>query len=239
MTKTIATLKDILTHFFRIQEAAWFAEEPRWKQANQALETYRVVSGKWEPITLRDVEYLFAGSELTLDFSRWGKVLYLKPLEKNPEFVPVLSLSCTLNETQSVARLRVMLVCLDGNHENLSGIGFRMETPESMNQHGIEAGNKGVHDFHHAQLIRRFGEAKLDEKLQINCPCWLPESQPSFPLPAQCPVTLLLCLILTLYGKKYYIDIVTADTIFGIKPYREKLNQWINQGAKQKTLVVY
>ena len=227
MTRTIATLKDILTHLFQIQEAAWFLEERKWKQANQALETYRALSGKWEPITFGDIEYLFKGSELALDFSRWGKVLYLKPLEKDANFVPVLSLSCTLNETQSIARLRVMLVCLDGN-ETPYGVGFRMETPESANQNGNGTNSKGIHDFHHAQLIRRFEQPKLDNKLEVCSPDWLPTTQPSFPLLAKCPVMLLLCLILTLYGKRYYNQFLDDYEISEIEQYRTKLDSWIN-----------
>lgn len=229
MTKTIATLKDILTHLFEIQEAAWFLEERKWKPTNQALETYRAVSGKWEPITLGDIEYLFGSSELVLDFSRWGKVLYLKPLEKNAEFVPVLSLTCTLNKTQSIARLRIMLVCLDMNGTPY-GMGFRMETPESMNQNGNETDNGGIHDFHHAQLIRKFCQPKLDDKLQVCSPDWLPTTQPSFPLSAKCPVMLMLCLILTLYGKRYYDEFLLENEISGIEPYKTELKSWINQG---------
>ena len=229
MKETIDTLKDILTPLFQIQEAAWFAEEPKWKQANQALETYRAVSGKWEPITFGNIEYLFESSELDLDFARWGKVLYLKPLEKNAEFVPVLSLSCKLNETQSIARLRVMLVCLDRNGTPY-GIGFRMETPENMNQNGNESDNVGIHDFHHAQLIRKFCQPKLDNKLQVCSPDWLPTSQPSFPLSAKCPVMLLLCLILTLYGKRYYDEFLEEHTTSRIEPYETELKSWMNQG---------
>ncbi len=227
MTETIDTLKDILTPLFQIQEGAWFAEERKWNQNNQALETYRAVSGKWEPITLGEIEYLFESSELNLDFARWGKVLYLKPLEKNAEFVPVLSLTCTLNETQSIARLRVMLVCLDKNGTPY-GIGFRMETPEGTNQNGNETSNKGIHDFHHAQLIRTFGQSKLDDKLRVCCPDWLPTTQPSFPLSANCPVTLLLCLIVTLYGRKFYNRFVAEHDIFDIKQHKDILDPWIN-----------
>ena len=117
-----------------------------------------------------------------------------------------------------------MLVCLD-NEEKVYGIGFRMETPESQNQ-GVDASAKvGIHDFHHAQLIQKFGQEQLDCNQPIDCPCWLPESQPSFPLLADCPVTLLLCLILTLYGKEYYYDF--CRPIHFIDRYLKKLDSWI------------
>ena len=112
-----------------------------------------------------------------------------------------------------------------------------METPERINHDGslsinnqnITTNNGGIHDFHHAQLIRKFGQKKLDNKLQIDCPIWLPQSQPSFPLPAECPVTLLLCLLVTLYGREYYNRFLAEHTIFEVEQYKQELNQWINQ----------
>ena len=228
MTKAIAMLKNILIPLFKIQQSAWFSKEEKWKQSCQALKTYDAISAKWVPITFEKIEYLFKEPELVLNFSQWGKVLYLPPLEKDANFVPVLSLSCKLNETQSIAKLRVILVCLDKNGKPY-GIGFRMETPERINQNANTTDNEGIHDFHHAQLIQKFGQTKLDSELQIDCPCWIPESQPSFPLPAKCPVTLLLCLIVTLYGRKYYNQFLMEHNIsFDIKQYKKKLDPWIN-----------
>ena len=86
---------------FDIQRSAWFAEEGKWKPARQALETYKLISEKWEPIDLKHVEHKFNKSELDLHFS--DRVLYLPPLKKDENFVPVLSLFCQLNETQSIA----------------------------------------------------------------------------------------------------------------------------------------
>ena len=42
----------------------------------------------------------------------------------------------------------------------------------------------------------------------IGCPEWLPETQPSFPLPATNSVTLMLAMLITLYGLDYsqYVD---------------------------------
>ncbi len=113
-----------------------------------------------------------------------------------------------------------------------------METPErfdqdeslSTNNQNLRSGNAyGIHDFHHAQLIRKFGQSKLDDKLQIDCPVWIPQSQPSFPLPAECPVTLLLCMIITLYGRKYYEQFCINHEIFEIEQYKGELKRWINQ----------
>ena len=228
MTENINALQNILASLFKIQSSAWFAEEGSWKPSREALETYKIISATWEPIDLKNVRHKFNDSDLNLDFS--NRVLYLPPLKQDTQFVPVLSLYCQLNETQSIAKFRVMLICLDED-KNLCGIGFRMETPESINQNPSTADGKGIHDFHHVQLIRRFGKTKLD-KLPIDCPCWLPQSQPSFPLPAKCPATLLFCLIVTLYGKKCYNEFFSTYVQdykrSAVKKYYKKLKPWIN-----------
>lgn len=230
MTKTISTLNNILESLVKIQSSAWIKEEEKWKPSRQALETYKAVCGKWAPMTFEEIESLFKPPEPVLNFSQRSKVLYLPPLEKDSHFVPVLSLYCKLNAKQSVAKLRVMLVCLDEDHKPY-GIGFRLETPESMNQNANTTDNDGIHDFHHAQLIRKFGN-KLDRNLPVDCPSWIPESQPSFPLPAKCPVTLLLCLIVTLYGRKYYNEFfkkdISAYRKSDIEQHKKKLDPWIN-----------
>ena len=235
MQKIITTLQDILTPLCESQKDIWNKEG------------WRPIFTEWPPLAREDIEVLFKRAKtdpqsVPVDFlqSQRGQVLYLPPLEKDPNCVPILSLYCKLQEPQSIMKLRVMLVSLDENRgtDGIYGIGFRMETPERINQ-GISSSannqsadaidNGGAHDFHHAQLIRKFGKRKLDDKLQIDCPVWLPQSQPSFPLPAKCPVTLLLCLILTLYGRKYYNRLLTEHEIFGIGQYQQELNQWINQ----------
>ena len=231
MTKTIATLKDILRHLFKIQESVWVRQNPEPKRSDQALKTYDAIYAKWVPITFEEIEYLFKHPELMLNFSQWGKVLYLPPLEKDDRFLPILSPCCKLNSQQSIAKLRVMLVCLDDYFEEnrkVYGIGFRMETPENQNQEVDTPANEGIHDFHHAQLIQKFGQTKLDSKLQIDCPCWIPETQPSFPLPANCPVKLFICLVLALYGKKYCKSFFTDNEICDIHQHLEELHPWIN-----------
>ena len=235
MQKVITTLQDILTPLCKSRKDIWTNED--WKH----------IFAEWSPLAREDIEMLFklAKTEpepIEVDFleSERGKVIYLPPLEKDPDCVPILSLYFKLKETQSVAKLRVLLVCLDGNRKphGIYGVGFRMETPEKINQNVNSSVNSqslntvdngGSHDFHHAQLIRKFGQRKLDDKLQIDCPIWLPQSQPSFPLPAKCPVTLLLCLIVTLYGRRYYNRFLTEHEIFDIGQYQQELNRWINQ----------
>lgn len=235
MQKVITTLKDILTPLCKNRKDMWDNED--WMH----------IYAEWPPLSRENIDVLFSGLEtesepLVVDFlkSQRGAVLYLPPLEKDPDCVPILSLCCKLKETQSVAKLRVMLVKLDEKRkpDGIYGIGFRMETPERFNQdESLSTNNQnlrtdnagGIHDFHHAQLIQKFGQSKLDDKLKIDCPVWIPQTQPSFPLPAECPVTLLLCMIITLYGRKYYEQFCINHEIFEIEQYKGELKRWINQ----------
>ena len=232
MIETINALKDILMPLFQIQTDAWFNPEPEPKPSCQALKIFPTLLGRWEPITdFEEIEHLFQSSELTLDFSE--RVLYLPPLEENSNFVPILSLFCKLSEVQSTAQFKVMLVCLDED-EKQCGIGFRVETPERMNQNVNTSGNGGIHDFYHAQLIRKFDQRAPDSTQGFDCPSWLPQSQPSFPLPADCPVSLLLCLIVTLYGKKYYKDFLNTHGTPKTEQYQDKLDLWVNPEQLQE-----
>ena len=226
MTETISALKDILMPLFQIQTDAWFNREPEPRPSCQALEIFSTLLSRWEPIAdFEEIEHLFQPSGLVLDFSK--RVLYLPPLEKNTKFVPILSLFCKLNETQRIAQFKVMLVCFD-NDKKQCAVGFRMETPESMNQSTDTSDNGGIHDFYHAQLIRKFDQRAPDSAQGFDSPSWLPQSQPSFPLPADCPVTLLLCLIVTLYGRKYYNNFVHIHGTSDTQEYESKLDPWVN-----------
>lgn len=229
MLKIITAFNQILTPLCELQESAWNGEEPKWKPSKRALETYKFVSDQLllsvRPIKPKEIEEFFSPSKTAkVNFFKENRVLYLPPLRKDAddaEFVPIFSLCCNLSKDQSIARFRVMLVTLDeDDKETLNGIGFRMETPEHRN-------STGIHDFHHAQLIQQFNPKRSDDKLRTKCPSWLPESQPSFPMPADCPVTLLLCIILTLYGWEYYKKI--CYRICGIEQYRKKLEIFIGK----------
>ena len=133
MQKTITTLKDILTPLCKRRKDVW------------GNENWGHIFAAWPPIAREDIEALFIPSETGTEFvevdfseSERGKVVYLPPLKKDPDCVPILSLYFKLKEPQSIAQLRVMLVNLDENQgpDGIYGVGFRMETPERINHDG-------------------------------------------------------------------------------------------------------
>ncbi len=218
MRKTVGTLRQLFEALCRIQENAWIRQQPRWKPSAGALKAWSTLINSLPPIGETELANLFPDSEaVEVDFSERSKVLYLPRLEKNPEFVPVLSLRCNLGETKTKMTMKVMLISSDGNEGNLCGVGFRLESP-----HGDERKEVGRHDFYHAQLIRSLGYGP-----PVECPSWLPETQPSFPLTADDPVTLVLCLLLSLYGKRYCWTFYTEHQIFDLKSHLDRLDTWM------------
>ncbi|MCP4602197.1 MAG: hypothetical protein GY847_17055 [Proteobacteria bacterium] len=214
MNKTVGTLQQFFNVLYRMQDRIWIRQQPRWKPSARAYETWRTLVGPWPPIGEKELSDLFPDSEaVEIDFSARSKVLYLPPLEKNVDFVPVLQMQCTLDEERTDISLKVMFVrSIKGDEKQLGGLGFRLESGE------------GRHDFYHAQLIRDFGWGPA-----IESPHWLPETQPSFPLAANCPVTLMLCLLLSLYGKKYCWTFVTEHGIFNLESHLKKINEWYSE----------
>ena len=229
---TPETLRQLLNVLLQYQKSAWDSCLPGIAPSARAYATYSVLSVYyWKPVTERGIKAWLTPSEPSVSTRREG--LYLPPLERNPEFVPVLQVECTRNEEWADVKLMVMMVrsvneeetcCINRNEvevgENktsvnedkprIVGLGFRMEK------------GTGRHSFHHAQFVRGFEHGP-----SVECPSWLPEKQPSFPLTAKCPVTLVLCLLLTLYGTKC-LRFFTGQRVFRLEQYIEELKDWIS-----------
>lgn len=212
MDKRVGTLNQMFNVLFREQERAWTRLQLETSLLSPACKTYQQLLPSCPPVNEREIEaWLAPGETIDVNFASHNKFLYLPPLEKNTDFVPVMQMRCILNEEQTDVSLRVMFVRNIGDGNRLGGLGFRLES------------GAGRHDFYHAQLIRDFGRGQ-----GIEGPEWLPETQPSFPLAAKCPVTLILCLLLSLYGKKYCWAFVNEHQIFKLQSYLNEIDNWYN-----------
>ena len=123
---------------------------------------------------------------------------YLPPLwGDNKNFIPILYLTCDLREQPAEFQIRIGLICID----NVSTapqpriIGYRYEK---------EPGNSR-HNYYHTQLTLRPLEPEIT--LPLFSPD-LPEQTPSIPVPARCIVSVFLCMLVSLYGSQYVIDII-------------------------------
>lgn len=209
MDRTIGYLREIFSLLHQEQDHHWNPQRRAWQQRESdttvnasAQEVQKELTELgWWPISAEHLKELWSReeNELHVDFGEERKYLYLPALQKDANFVPVLSLKANLDEQRQEFRLRVMLVCR-GDEGNLCGIGFRLETSEC--DATVDDDGSGHHDFYHAQLIMGFEKGAL--RRPIETPKWLPCDQPSFPLLAKDPLTLTICLLLTLYGKKHF-----------------------------------
>lgn len=148
------------------------------------------------------------------DFGAWARYLYLRPSVKETLLVPVVSISSDFEKRPIELRIRAALFLRDGTQTR--ALAFRFEAPEGEGQ--------GAHDYCHAQFIRTF---RGDLRPIPFVPSWVPETQPSFALHANGPVTLLAAFLVSIYGfKQLLTDVLpaTRGVLLGeLKKYRERV----------------
>jgi hypothetical protein len=190
LDQDVRTLYDIFLALCRQQSHFWFRPRPGQKLPRRAFEVWDVLKDldQWTPIREEELEQVFMrGDTNMVNFADLNRVLYLPPLSHHDsDCVPVLSLECDRNNADNL-KLSFMLIRDDEGEKRLVGIGFRMEK------------GTGEHRFYHAQLIRNF-QGNNAEGDCVECPRWLPDTQPSLPIWAVSSVTLLLCTLVSIYG---------------------------------------
>jgi len=147
------------------------------------------------------------------DFGEHGKVLFLEPIAGSRCIVPILSMRYDFCRSIPQVRLRLALFLFDDT-ENVAAIGYRFESPEG----------EGTHHYYHAQLIR-----DLDRGHLLPCPAWLPTRQPAFALDAENALTLVVCLLIALYGLEYVGELQGAPFWAYLKTYVESKMMWTNR----------
>lgn len=223
---TTRALLDLFKALYEEQDTDWSPESRHRKVPSRAREVKEQLTQYWcPPVSRKELEkWLAPGNQIDIDFMARDRVLYLPPLEKDGTFVPVLSVKCRLDDCVTELRLRVLLVSKDDD-DNLRCIGFRLDTPEWQNkrERDPETVGRGMHDFYHAQWM-----STLEMRRQLHSSLmWLPCTQPSFPVTADDPVTLVMALILSLYGKKYYGQFMNRHKSPRLKQYRKRVDEWI------------
>ena len=128
-----------------------------------------------------------------------NKFMILEPTE-DMKVLPLITMHSSDNWRHF--RIYALLATTDPNSGSaLQTLAVRFETDES---HHTQESNDGAHDFCHAQLCNW-----ISKHVQNVFPVWVPDSQPSIPLDADSQVTLVLCMLTSLYGgklvrKKFY-----------------------------------
>jgi len=182
---------------------------------DRSLERFKALN--LDPMDRVELERLLPhGETLQIDFLLQRKVLFLRPSEKGGFLLPVISLKCDFaRQPTAELRLRVGL-CVLGADDRLRVLGYRFEMPEND--------GSGRHDFYHLQLIRSFEKgapALNDPEVGLD---WIPDVQPSFPLDATGPLTLMLSFLVTVYGLWYLDEMRTEELVPA--SYLESLSCW-------------
>jgi len=182
-------------NFWKLREILLKLFEYRLWAVNSLVKKHEKTIHIFPPMNRQQVEYLLSDRSKNpkSDFFSLDKpaFFYLPPLEKNSEFAPILILRCDYNESPPETRLMILMIRHIGDEEKC--FGFRFEGP------AIDS----MHDYWHAQITtelrRRGGRQKLP-----GCPDWIPDEVPCIPTTAKCPVSLILCMLISLYGKRIF-----------------------------------
>jgi len=215
MDERVNTLNQMLGVLSREQDRVWIRQGPG--ASDWARKTYQLLCSSLQSVNQKEIEtWLTSDEKIDMDFASHNKFLYLPPLERKANFVPILQMQCTLKEDQMDVKLRVMFLRSIDDENRIGGLGFRLER------------GKDRHSFYHAQFIHDFAAIRDSRSIDIESLDWLPEGQPSFPLAAKCPITLMLCLLLSLYGKEYCGTFVNDHQIFKLQSYLNEIDNWYN-----------
>ena len=107
---------------------------------------------------------------------------------KKESILPIV----TFQSSDKWVHFRIFTILTMTNEKcDIESLLIRFETDEG----GLQTGSTGAHDFCHAQLCN-----SIDSSIKASTPSWLPDSQPSFPVDADDQISLVLCMLTSLYG---------------------------------------
>jgi len=126
--------------------------------------------------------------------------LYLPPLTQDPKTIPILSLKCDLGESPSNVTFYIVVFRYpDNGKEQPCYLGFRFEGPEGCDE------DSSCHNYWHVQIVKEFKGRHSDKFPKYHD--WLPIKMPCIPIRAECPVSLLVCLLFSFYGNRLFDEI--------------------------------
>ncbi len=139
-----------------------------------------------------------------------NQFLHLEPTKKG--ILPFVTLQSS--DKWVHFRIYALLTILDENC-NLQSLAIRFETDEGDLSLGDSLGS---HDFCHAQLCNC-----INKRVKGVTPQWVPDSQPSIPLDADNQVSLVLCMLTSLYGGADVRKKINASGAGEIRKHLDKI----------------
>jgi hypothetical protein len=218
--KDLETLGHILQRIHKLQEKYWAdGRDLRGKPLPRISRDYHddVATIVCHPITLKDLDGLIKKSvrgNLQLNVGN----LFMPPLDLDKSFVPVLSLECDYGCSPVTMRLCVGMFSFDQNHKPIV-FAVRFETAHFSSNH----------DFHHGQFTREFerksgasnGSSRTRKHVFASLPGWTPKHIPCIPVPADTPISLIICMLISFYGALIQSNI--SDLNIGAKHLEKPL----------------
>lgn len=199
MSNDLRVFRELILWLWQTHQRPWGYEN---ESAQLIVETQELLNDSIN--TPEELEYYLPSEDKVCSSFRLNRYFYLTPVTESRIMVPRIQLESDFSRNIPEIRCRLELFLLD--HDlNIKSLGFRLETPEGMNDQYI-----GIHHYYHIQLIE-------PPTLRVDC---LPKTQPAFPLDADNPVGLILGLLLSLYGLDYLGKILKeAHNIWKLREY--------------------
>jgi len=145
----------------------------------QVAACFNAVDERW-------VEYVLAADG--------GRVEDLKGVATLPAvgpWLPLVHLRHGTSDSRLVLSLTLILARL--HQEATVFAAWRYEAPEGL----------GEHCFWHAQPVRELRSVGVDQSTEA-APTWFPDWGPTMPLRAKDPLGLLLCMLVSIYGRRQF-----------------------------------
>jgi hypothetical protein len=190
------------------------AEGPGRRLHDEILARYQ------NPYQYDELERLLADNPQV--FSTRNRFMFMEPIEGDGLPIPILTFEYDFAPQIPEVSFQMGVFAMNGAGK-LSAVGYRFETPEGG----------GMHNYYHAQPVEtllRNGRYKLP------CPDLLSASCPTFVLNAANVLTLLLCLIVSVYGRQFLAgNLQTGGLGHQLKRYTDILH-WNGPGKGSQFL---
>jgi hypothetical protein len=148
-----------------------------------------------KPISSENQIIYAMADDLKADFRKLDSILFLPPMEQDPQIIPALILDCDLSRQTDIS-IKIILYRFIGDSALPECIGFRFDGPEGVKD------KKSRHNYWHFQLVKKANFHKGRKTLK--CRDWLPTKMPCIPILANGPASLFICLLYSIYGKKMF-----------------------------------
>lgn len=150
------------------------------------------------------------GVGTSIELAPRRKYIYWPADSKGGHFLPITTLRFDFAGTSPLLSLGLAL--FSGSPDKIRVAAYRFETPN-------EGG--GVHGFFHAQALNGFSAGHHDLRADDDL---VNDSQPSFPIDATHPVTLLLAAVMACYGATRTGELIRGRDFQRLPPFLDGLH---------------